>query len=141
MGSGRPLRQNAGMRPQSRISRQIRGIKKSQTERTAELEKRRQAIALEPCSSEEAEKRWLDWFTQNGWAPFAFQTEAWDEYLKGNSGLISVPTGSGKSYAAFGGPLIELLEKPTDKLAVIYVSPLKALARDLQVNLSKPITE
>ena len=129
------------MRPQSRISRQIRGIKKSQTERAAELAKRRQTISFEPLPREEAEKRWLDWFSQNGWAPFAFQTEAWDEYLKGRSGLISVPTGSGKSYAAFGGPLIDLLSNPTDKLAIVYVSPLKALARDLQINLTKPITE
>jgi Lhr-like helicase len=39
--------------------------------------------------------------------PFDFQREAWDAYLAGQNGLIHAPTGIGKTYAAWFGPLIE----------------------------------
>ena len=42
----------------------------------------------------------------------AFQRQAWQAYLAGESGLIQVPTGSGKTYAAVMGPLAELLATP-----------------------------
>jgi ATP-dependent Lhr-like helicase len=40
------------------------------------------------------------WFSQQGWTPMAFQRQSWNAYLDGDSGLIQVPTGSGKTYAA-----------------------------------------
>ncbi|MBM5820374.1 MAG: DEAD/DEAH box helicase, partial [Cyanobacteria bacterium K_DeepCast_150m_m2_101] len=41
-----------------------------------------------------------------------FQRQAWNTYLAGESGLIQVPTGSGKTYAAVMGPIAELLAEP-----------------------------
>jgi len=49
------------------------------------------------------------WFSQQGWAPLPFQRQAWHSYLAGDSGLIQVPTGSGKTYAAVMGPIAEML--------------------------------
>ena len=49
------------------------------------------------------------WFARRGWQPFAFQREAWDAYLAGESGLIHASTGTGKTYAAWLGPLIEFI--------------------------------
>ncbi|MEO7909331.1 MAG: hypothetical protein ABIV47_06740, partial [Roseiflexaceae bacterium] len=49
----------------------------------------------------------LEWFAQRGWQPFAFQREVWEAYLHGESGLIHAATGTGKTYAAWLGPLLE----------------------------------
>jgi len=58
----------------------------------------------------------LQWFEHQGWQPLTFQAETWSAYLAGNSGLIQVPTGSGKTYAAVMGPIAEMLDQPTDGL-------------------------
>jgi len=49
------------------------------------------------------------WFAQQGWTPMAFQRQCWQTYLAGDSGLLQVPTGSGKTYAAVMGPIAEML--------------------------------
>ena len=49
------------------------------------------------------------WFTSRNWAPFPFQREVWDAYARGQSGLIHAATGTGKTYAAWLGPLQEAL--------------------------------
>jgi len=62
------------------------------------------------------------WFESRGMSPWPFQSRVWDAYLAGRSGLIHVPTGAGKTYAAYGGPLSELLEEagasPIDQTSV-----------------------
>ncbi|MFZ9915472.1 MAG: ligase-associated DNA damage response DEXH box helicase, partial [Phycisphaerales bacterium] len=81
------------------------------------------------------------WFAARGWTPHAFQREAWERSSRGESGLIHVPTGSGKTYAAYLGPLEELAQRPADGLAVIYVTPLRAVARDIEHALRLPVDE
>ena len=49
------------------------------------------------------------WFASHGWEPFAFQREVWSAYRNGESGMIHSATGTGKSYAAWIGPVIEAL--------------------------------
>ena len=84
----------------------------------------------------------LTWFQRQGWTPLPFQQEAWDAYLCGESGLIQVPTGSGKTYAAVMGPIAELLAAEHKKgLHLLYVTPLRALSRDLALAIQKPIEE
>ena len=73
------------------------------------------------------------WFASRGWKPLAFQQEAWDAYYEGESGLISVPTGSGKTYAATLAAIAEGL--PKSKLSILYLTPLRALARDIALSL------
>lgn len=71
------------------------------------------------------------WFDALGWEVFAFQRQAWSAYAKGKSGLIHAPTGVGKTYAAFGGPAAEALQRPVSSgLQVLWITPLRALAND-----------
>ena len=79
------------------------------------------------------------WFAQQGWTPMPFQRQAWEAYLTGESGLIQVPTGSGKTYAAVMGPIAELLADPTPGLRLLYLTPLRALSRDLALAIQAPI--
>lgn len=87
-----------------------------------------------------------DWFTSRGWAPFAFQHETWRAYLAGESGLIHATTGTGKTYAAWGGPVLEWLQEtagttPRPQVApplrVLWITPLRALAADTEQSLTQ----
>ncbi|HEU4411378.1 MAG TPA: ligase-associated DNA damage response DEXH box helicase [Polyangiaceae bacterium] len=79
------------------------------------------------------------WFLAQGWAPFAFQEEAWAAYRAGKSGLVHVPTGAGKTYAAYFGPLAEALEGGRRGLQIVYVTPLRAVSRDIELALRAPV--
>jgi ATP-dependent Lhr-like helicase len=81
------------------------------------------------------------WFESRGWQPLPFQTQTWDAYLAGQSGLIQVPTGSGKTYAAVMGPMAEMLATPTTGLQLLYLTPLRALSRDIELSIQSPIDE
>ena len=59
----------------------------------------------------------------------------------GDHALLVAPTGAGKTLAGFLPSLAELIENPIDGLHTLYVSPLKALAVDVQRNLLNPIKE
>ncbi|UIJ47324.1 ligase-associated DNA damage response DEXH box helicase [Sphingomonas cannabina] len=59
----------------------------------------------------------------------------------GRHALLVAPTGAGKTLAGFLPTLAELIENPTEELHTLYVSPLKALAIDVQRNLLTPIEE
>ena len=50
-----------------------------------------------------------DWFAARGWTPFQFQIECWEAYLKGKSGLVNAPTGSGKTYSLMVPSLLEYI--------------------------------
>lgn len=83
----------------------------------------------------------LQWFGQQGWQPLPFQREAWLAYHAGQSGMIQVPTGSGKTYAAVMGPLSAMLQTPRVGLQLLYITPLRALARDIEQSIQRPIQE
>jgi ATP-dependent Lhr-like helicase len=84
-----------------------------------------------------------EWFVSRGWAPFAFQREAWGAYRAGESGLIHAATGTGKTYAAYLGPLFEAVDEPRDggpaPVRVLWVTPLRALAGDTARSLESPL--
>ena len=79
------------------------------------------------------------WMASRGWTPFAFQTEAWAAYAAGESGLVHVPTGAGKTYAAYLAALAGLVDEPSAGLAIVYVTPLRALARDVALAMREPV--
>ncbi len=79
------------------------------------------------------------YFATRGWQPLPFQAETWAAYLAGRSGLIQVPTGSGKTYAAVMGPLAELISTPAEGLHGLYITPLRALSRDIEQAIKAPI--
>ena len=82
-----------------------------------------------------------DWFAAKGWAPRRHQLEMLAAARAGQDALLVAPTGSGKTLAGFLPTLVELIEAPQDGLHTLYVSPLKALAVDIQRNLLTPIAE
>src|SRR6201991_1182495 len=79
------------------------------------------------------------WFAGRGWTPRRHQLAMLDAARSGKSALLVAPTGAGKTLAGFLPSLVELIEQPTDGLHTLYVSPLKALAVDVQRNLLTPI--
>jgi len=84
------------------------------------------------------------WFAAAFPAPTAAQAGAWAAVSGGRDALVVAPTGSGKTLAAFLWSLDRLAstpppEDPTRRLRVLYVSPLKALAVDVERNLRTPL--
>jgi ATP-dependent helicase Lhr and Lhr-like helicase len=82
-----------------------------------------------------------DWFATRGWAPRAHQLAMLAAGRAGRHALLVAPTGAGKTLAGFLPSLAELIEAPHDGLHTLYISPLKALAVDVQRNLLTPIDE
>src|SRR5690606_14715516 len=100
------------------------------------------------------------WFTEVFAAPTAAQEGAWSSISRGDNTLVVAPTGSGKTLAAFlwaidrlaveqsGGAVPAAVDPPGRAAGgnggrlcrVVYVSPLKALAVDVERNLRAPLT-
>src|SRR6266516_1970289 len=85
-----------------------------------------------------------EWFLKQFPAPTEPQAEAWPAIKQGKHTLIAAPTGSGKTLAAFLSAIDDLVGKATrgdlaDQTHVVYVSPLKALSNDIQINLQQPL--
>jgi len=82
------------------------------------------------------------WFSSRLGEPSRPQREGWPRIQAGDHVLIAAPTGSGKTLAAFLSAVDRLLTTPPgDRTTVLYVSPLRALANDVQKNLLGPIGE
>jgi len=72
-------------------------------------------------------------FYSNGWEPLPYQIESWEAILNGENGIIQVPTGCGKTYAALMGPLSKIEDPKNNKsVNILLITPLKALSRDLK---------
>lgn len=105
--------------------------------------------------------RFDDWFKKRGWTPRAHQIALTRAALAGQSALLIAPTGGGKTLAGFLASLIELeaktepsardtpahresgghAQKTKPALHTLYISPLKALAVDVERNLLTPVLE
>src|SRR5260370_19491054 len=92
----------------------------------------------------------LDWIAARGWTPFQFQRDVWQAYLAGESGLIHAATGTGKTYAAWIGPVLEWLRDYPGRAApkagapplrVLWITPLRALAADTEAALPTPVED
>ena len=103
-----------------------------------------------------------DWMRSRGFEPFEYQQRTWDASLAGGSGLVHAPTGMGKTYAVWLGPVEQAIRDgelraagsqdasaphaspPTDKPAPIralWITPLRALASDTRDNLARPVDD
>ncbi|MBD8678581.1 ligase-associated DNA damage response DEXH box helicase [Sphingomonas sp. CFBP 13720] len=81
------------------------------------------------------------WFAARGWTPRRHQREMLAVARQGRHALLVATTGAGKTLAGFLPTLTDLIETPVDGLHTLYISPLKALAVDVQRNLLAPIEE
>ena len=84
------------------------------------------------------------WFTGAFVAPTDAQVGAWEAISRGADTLVVAPTGSGKTLSAFLWSLDRLAssappEDPKRRCRVLYISPLKALAVDVERNLRAPL--
>src|SRR4051812_17799044 len=97
----------------------------------------RSTLARLPLSSFTPPVR--EWFERAFEAPTPAQAQAWPAIATGEHVLISAPTGSGKTLAAFLWALDKLSREPAAHTRLVYVSPLKALAYDVDRNLRAPL--
>lgn len=84
------------------------------------------------------------WFRGSFSAPTAAQAGAWEAVSSGHHALVVAPTGSGKTLSAFLWALDRLASRPVPeerlrRCRVLYVSPMKALAVDVERNLRSPL--
>ncbi|GAA4335741.1 ligase-associated DNA damage response DEXH box helicase [Flaviaesturariibacter amylovorans] len=90
-----------------------------------------------------------EWLAAKDFRPFPYQEEAWSHILDGRSGLVNAPTGSGKTYSVFLGAVIRFInEHPNDYrersgngLRLLWVTPLRALAKDIARAMEEVVTE
>jgi ATP-dependent Lhr-like helicase len=85
------------------------------------------------------------WFAAAFAAPTQAQAQAWQSIGAGNHTLVIAPTGSGKTLAAFLWAIDKLATEPVPanprhRCRVLYISPMKALAVDVERNLRSPLT-
>ena len=87
--------------------------------------------------------RFAKWFEARGWSAREHQLEMVAKGREGRDALLIAPTGGGKTLAGFLPSLIQLSERPPANtprgLHTLYISPLKALAVDVERNLMAPI--
>jgi ATP-dependent Lhr-like helicase len=90
----------------------------------------------------------LKWFAERGWSPRPHQIDLLARAQNGASVLLIAPTGAGKTLAGFLPSLVDLANRPKRKpgeayrgVHTLYISPLKALAVDIERNLGKPVAE
>lgn len=87
-----------------------------------------------------------EWMSRKFEAPTEAQRHAWPAIAEGRNTLVFSPNGSGKTLAAFLWAINELVELGEDgalptKLYIVYVSPLRALANDVEKNLLVPLQD
>jgi ATP-dependent helicase Lhr and Lhr-like helicase len=91
----------------------------------------------------------INWLKKNKRQPFAFQQQTWQHIANGKSGLVNAPTGCGKTYSVFLGAIIQYInEHPKDYLSkknnglqLLWITPLRALAKDIARAMTEVIEE
>ena len=95
---------------------------------------------MTPAEVETRLDRARAWFASRGRTPFEFQESMWRAFWAGESGLLNAATGTGKTLAAWMGPLLEADAEPRGPgIRVLWLTPLRALARDLEGALQEPL--
>jgi ATP-dependent Lhr-like helicase len=91
-------------------------------------------------------KQWLE---RKKYTPFAFQQQAWQHIIHEESGLVNAPTGCGKTFAVFLGSVIQFINeypeeftsKKNNGLQLLWITPLRALAKDISRAMEEVIAE
>jgi ATP-dependent Lhr-like helicase len=90
-----------------------------------------------------------EWMLSRGIRPFPFQEETWQAMLDNRSGLVNAPTGCGKTFSVFLGTIIRFINEHPENydslknngLKLLWVTPLRALAKDIGRAMNEVITE
>ena len=83
------------------------------------------------------------WFKSQNWEVQAFQKQCWKAYSQGKSGMLHAPTGSGKTYALWGGIVEEISRSKIlpKGLHALWITPLRALGVEIQNATQKMISD
>lgn len=84
------------------------------------------------------------WLGEKGFEPFGFQQETWEKFGKNYSGMVIAPTGFGKTFSVFLAVIIDFLNHPEnykDGLQLLWITPLRALAKDIAKAMTEAIDE
>lgn len=89
------------------------------------------------------------WLAAKGYSPFHFQQQSWQQIINNESGLVNAPTGCGKTFSVFLGSLIQFInqhpddfkQKKNNGLQLLWISPLRALAKDIGRAMEEVIAE
>ncbi|MEP7141620.1 MAG: ligase-associated DNA damage response DEXH box helicase [Ferruginibacter sp.] len=89
------------------------------------------------------------WLSAKGLHPFLFQEQSWQHIIDGESGLVNAPTGCGKTFSVFLGAMIDFINhhpknyqtKNKNGLQLIWITPLRALAKDIGRAMEQVIAE
>ncbi|MEO6548913.1 MAG: ligase-associated DNA damage response DEXH box helicase [Ferruginibacter sp.] len=89
------------------------------------------------------------WLEQKGLHPFLFQEQTWQHIIDHESGLVNAPTGCGKTFSVFLGAVIDFINqhpknyqsKAKNGLLLIWITPLRALAKDIGRAMEEVIAE
>ncbi|WP_439129536.1 ligase-associated DNA damage response DEXH box helicase [Polaribacter sp.] len=85
-----------------------------------------------------------NWMEEKGHTPFSFQYQTWERYANNFSGMVVAPTGFGKTFSVFLAVIIDYLNHPENYkngLKLIWISPLRSLAKDLAKAMSTAVEE
>jgi ATP-dependent Lhr-like helicase len=89
-----------------------------------------------------------NWFRDQGWKSFPFQTQTWTAFLQGKNGLLNAPTGSGKTYALWFPIVLDYIKTNPDfktkhksGLKAIWITPLRALSVEIKQAAERIITD
>ena len=104
------------------------------------------AIDLQSTKGYQIIRAWLE---SKRLEPFTFQEETWEQIIEGNSGLVNAPTGCGKTFSVFLGAIIDFINhhpndyrsKSKNHLQLIWITPLRALAKDIGRAMEEVITD
>ncbi|MEO6731633.1 MAG: ligase-associated DNA damage response DEXH box helicase [Ferruginibacter sp.] len=89
------------------------------------------------------------WLATKGQHPFLFQQQTWQHVINRESGLVNAPTGCGKTFSVFLGAVIDFINhhpknyqtKSKSGLQLIWITPLRALAKDIGRAMEEVISE
>ena len=78
-------------------------------------------------------KRAYDWFQEQNWTPLPYQLSAWQAYIEGKCGLVTAPTGSGKTYSLLLPAVLSDQDRPNKGSGprIIWITPIRALAKEI----------
>ena len=85
-----------------------------------------------------------NWMQEKGHVPFSFQSQTWERYHNDYSGMVVAPTGFGKTFSVFLAVVIDYFnnsQKYKKGLKLIWISPLRSLAKDLAKAMKQAVDE